>query len=78
MLKEVVPRVSRVAVFRNPANAAAHTLALKELEVAARSLRVQLQVLQAREPDEFESTFAAIARERVGALLVLGDLIKRI
>jgi putative ABC transport system substrate-binding protein len=72
LLKETVPRVSRVAVLLNPTNRAGHSL-LGEAKVAAQSLRVQLQILEARRPDEFQSVFAAMARERAGALLVFPD-----
>jgi putative ABC transport system substrate-binding protein len=72
LLKEVIPRLALVAVLQNPTDSS-HALSLNELDVAARSLRVQLQVLQAREPDEFETAFAAMTRERASALLVLGD-----
>jgi putative tryptophan/tyrosine transport system substrate-binding protein len=70
LLKETVPKVRRVAVLSNPANPA-HELALKE--VAARSVGVRLQLLEARGPNEFDSAFAAMARERAGALLVMAD-----
>ena len=43
------------------------------MEVAARSLTVRLQVLEARAPSEFAGTFSAATRERAGALIVLGD-----
>ena len=59
---------------QNPANAY-HQLAIKELNVAARSLGVQLQLLEARGPNEFDGAFAAMAKERVEALLVLSDVI---
>jgi len=72
LLKQAVPKVSRVAVLWNPANKA-NALSLRELEVAARSLGVQLQPLEARSPDDFDRAFAAIARERAGALVVFGD-----
>ena len=45
------------------------------MNVAARSLGVQLQLLEARGPNEFDGAFAAMAKERVGALLVLSDVI---
>src|SRR6478736_4369632 len=61
-----------LAIVSNPANAY-HQLAIKELNVAARSLGVQLQLLEARGPNEFDGAFAAMAKERVGALLVLSD-----
>ena len=72
LLKEAVPKVSRVAVLWNPASAV-NPLWLGEVKVAAQSLRVQLQLLEARGPDEFERAFAAMTRERAGALLVLTD-----
>jgi putative ABC transport system substrate-binding protein len=46
---------------------------LREAEVAGRSLRVQLQILKAQGPEEFDSAFAAMTRERAGALYVVGD-----
>ncbi len=72
LLKEIVPRVSRVAVLWNPTNRV-HPLSLGEAKVAARSLGVQLQILEARGPEEFESAFATMTRERASALLVLHD-----
>ena len=74
LLKETVPKIRRVAILANPANAY-HQLAVKELNVAARSLGVQLQLLEARGPNEFDGAFAAMAKESVGALLVLSDII---
>jgi putative ABC transport system substrate-binding protein len=47
---------------------------LNGLEVAARSLGVQLRVLKVRGPAEFEKTFASITRERAGATMVLTDI----
>jgi putative ABC transport system substrate-binding protein len=70
LLKETVPKVRRVAVLSNPANPA-HALAIKE--VAARSVGVQLQLLEARGANEFDRAFAAMAQERAGALLVMAD-----
>jgi putative ABC transport system substrate-binding protein len=72
LLKETIPKIRRVAVLSNPANAH-HLLAIREVNVAARSLGVQLQLLEARGPNEFDGAFAAMTRERVGALLVLAD-----
>ena len=72
LLKEVVPRLSRVALLWNPANASSAPQ-LREAEGAARVLRVRLQPLEVRGPDDFESAFAAMTRERVGGLLVLND-----
>jgi putative ABC transport system substrate-binding protein len=72
LLKEAVPNLSRVAVLSNPANPM-HVLRLREVEVAGRSLGVQVQILKAQGPEEFDSAFAAMTRERAGALYVVGD-----
>jgi len=74
LLKETVPKIRRLAILSNPTNAY-HQLAIREVNVAARSLGVQLQLLGARGPNEFDGAFAAMAKERVGALLVLSDAI---
>src|SRR5437773_3821248 len=76
LLKETVPKIHRVAILSNPDNAY-HQLAIREVNVAARSLGVQLQLLEARGPNEFDGAFAAMAKERVGALLVLSDAMLR-
>ena len=72
LLKETIPKVRRVAILTNPGNLS-HALSIREAKVAARSLGVQLQLLEARGPNEFDDAFAAMARERVGALLVVAD-----
>jgi putative ABC transport system substrate-binding protein len=72
LLKETVPKVSGMAVLWNPTTRG-NALALREAEIAARALRVELQVLEARSLNDFESAFAAMSAKRAGALLVLGD-----
>ncbi len=72
VLKEVAPKISRVALLSNPANPA-HALAIRDVKVAARSLGVQLQLLEARGPSEIESAFAAMTTERAGGVIVLVD-----
>ena len=63
VLKEVVPKVSRVALLWNPANPGSAPQ-LRAAEVAARALGVRLQTLEARVPQEIESAFAAMTKER--------------
>jgi putative tryptophan/tyrosine transport system substrate-binding protein len=75
VLKEIVPGLSRVAVLWNPANAAWQAQMLKATEVAATALRLQVQLVEARGPDELEGAFAGMARERASALLVAVDVI---
>jgi ABC-type uncharacterized transport system substrate-binding protein len=72
LLKEVIPRISRMAVFWNPTNSGG-TLALKETEAAAKGLGIWLQTLEVRGPDDFESAFQAATKEQAGALIVLPD-----
>ncbi len=72
LLKEIVPNVRRVAILSNPTNPT-YALWIREAKVAARSLGVQLQLLEARGPTEFDGAFATMANERAGALLVVAD-----
>jgi len=72
LLKEVVPSISQVAVLWNP-TVATQTLALHELESAARSLGVQLQVLEARASSDFVSVFSTMTRDRAGAFITLNS-----
>jgi putative ABC transport system substrate-binding protein len=72
LLKEIVPRLSRVAVLWNPVNRSTQTL-VDQARGAARTLGLQLQVLEARRAEDIESAFTAMTRERAGALLLLPD-----
>ena len=72
LLKEVVPRASRVAVMLNPTNPN-HQLDLKETQVAARTLGVELQPIEVSNPNTFQGAFATMTRDRVRALIVLAD-----
>ena len=70
LLKEILPRLSRVAVLgtsTQPGNAQA----LKEVELAARALRVQLQYLDVLNPKDVEIAFRAASKGRADAVLVL-------
>jgi putative ABC transport system substrate-binding protein len=72
LLKEVTPKISRVALLSNPVNPA-HALAIQDVKVAARSLGVRLQLLEARGPSEIESAFGAMTTARAGAVIILVD-----
>jgi putative ABC transport system substrate-binding protein len=70
LLKEIVPRLSRVAVLGNsttPGNAQA----LKEIELAAKALKVELQYLGVLATKDIETAFRAASKGRAGAVLVL-------
>ena len=73
LLKETFPKISRVAAMWNPANPVFQKLQLREVEATARALNVSLQKVEARNPDEIERAFAAIAKERTRALHVFPD-----
>ncbi len=72
LLKQIVPRLSRVAVFWNPPNPA-YGPVLKALEAAAPAMRVELQRLEVRVPEDFESALQTATRQRTDALFVPGD-----
>ena len=72
LLKEVVPKMSRVALLRNPANPGTVPM-VRRAQDAARASGVQLQLLEARSPSEIDRAFAAMTMERAGALIVLLD-----
>jgi putative ABC transport system substrate-binding protein len=69
LLKEAVPRISRVAVLSNPANRSAGP-GLNRVRDAARSVGVQLEGIEVRGPDEFESAFSAMAKTHVQGLIL--------
>ncbi len=72
MLKEVVPKVSRVALLGNPANPL-YAQQVRQAQDAARALGVRLQPLEARHPSEIDHAFAVITTERVDAVILLVD-----
>jgi putative tryptophan/tyrosine transport system substrate-binding protein len=77
LLKEVLPTATRVAVLWNPANPG-HALMVREADVAAQRLGVQLHLVEARGPEAFDRAFAAMTRAHAGALFVLGDTMFRL
>jgi putative tryptophan/tyrosine transport system substrate-binding protein len=72
LLKEVLPTVSRVVVLWNPANPI-HTPQVREMEVAASALGMELRPVEVRGPDEFDSAFQAAARTQADALITVSD-----
>jgi putative ABC transport system substrate-binding protein len=69
LLKEAMPALSKVAVLWDPSEPA-RRLQVEEAERAAPAVGVQIHIFEARSADELEGAFAAMARERVGAVLV--------
>jgi len=72
LLKEAVPRASRIAVLSNPDNPW-HPLVVKDLRSENRLPGVQVQILEVRRPNEFDRAFQAMTRERADGVLVLAD-----
>jgi putative ABC transport system substrate-binding protein len=72
LLKEVVPTASRIAVLWHPGVYSERTMKdmLDETEVAARKLTVQLLLLGAESPGDFDDAFSGMIREHADALLV--------
>jgi putative tryptophan/tyrosine transport system substrate-binding protein len=69
ILKQTIPQASRVAFLSNPADPA-FAFQAREVESAARTLGIHLQYVEAHGPEEFDTAFAAMARERAEAILV--------
>ncbi len=70
LLTEMVPGLKRVAILMNPSNLG-QVYQLKEAQIAAQSLGVELHVAEASTPDKFDSAFAAISQSHAQALFVL-------
>src|SRR5262249_52457484 len=72
LITEAAPGISRVGVLWNPDNTA-KVLERNEMDIAARTLGVQLEAWEVRSRDDFPAAFAAIARQRPDALVVLQE-----
>ena len=74
LLKEILPKLSRVAVLgtsTRPGNAQA----LREVKLAAGAFKVELRYLDVLDPKKIETAFGAARKERVDAVLVLAGRI---
>jgi putative ABC transport system substrate-binding protein len=71
LLKEIIPRLSRVVVpGPPPAGSPSEVLFMKETEIPARALKVQLISFPVRGPEDYEGIFRAASKEQANALLV--------
>ena len=73
LLRELVPGVSRIGVLVNPANPATSEATLRDVELAARALGLQIIVLNASTSREINAAFTTFVGERPGALFVGTD-----
>ena len=73
LLREFVPAATRVAVLVNPANAANAETTLRDVDVAARALGLQIQALNASTSREIDAAFATFVRQQPDALFVGPD-----
>ena len=74
LLKEIVPKLSRVAVI-GTATRPGIPQALREINVAADAFRVQVQYLEVRGPNDIEIAFRAASKEHIDAVLVLASTV---
>src|SRR5262245_23460096 len=72
LLKETLPRLTRVGVLLNPSDQGS-AQGLKEIEIAAPTLGLEIQSFQVRSPSNFESAFKAAIAGQARALQVLGS-----
>lgn len=70
MVKELLPGASRVAVLWSP-NDPVHALDWTHMQAAERTTGVELQSIEVRSPDDFDSALAGLVRTRIDALVVL-------
>jgi putative ABC transport system substrate-binding protein len=68
LIRETFPALSRVTVLWNPANAVFQAMQLREVQIAARALRVELRLLEARSAAEIDRILGAAERGRIGRL----------
>jgi ABC-type uncharacterized transport system substrate-binding protein len=73
LLKEIIPKIVRVAVLSNPSNPNTPPL-LRETTAAARALRLQLYVVEVRDSAQLDGAFSAMIRDRADALVMMPDL----
>jgi putative ABC transport system substrate-binding protein len=71
LLNEAVPKLARVAFLYDPANPNA-VLELKEVQTAARALRLTIQPREVGAADDFDRVFAALNKQRPDGLYVTG------
>jgi len=77
LLKEAVPKISRVAVLYDPTAPGPVREVKEDLPIAARALKLTILPSEARAADDFEKVFAAMSKERPDGLVVTGGTVMR-
>jgi putative tryptophan/tyrosine transport system substrate-binding protein len=72
LLKELLPRLARVAVLWNAANPYS-ALVFKQVQAAGTILGIEVQSLEARQPDDFDGAFETVRRQHPDALMTVED-----
>jgi putative ABC transport system substrate-binding protein len=73
LLRELVPGANRIAALVNPASATVTESTLRQVDLAAQSMGLQVQVARASTSREIDTAFATLVRERADAVFVSGD-----
>jgi putative ABC transport system substrate-binding protein len=73
LLRELIPEATSIAVLFNPTNPGPNDAVLRDLQVAARTLGVQLHVLHASTERDFDTVFSTLIQLRAGGLVIGAD-----
>lgn len=73
LVRELLPASTRVSALWNPGNPVFQKRQVAEARSVAAKLRMELQLPEARAPEDFERAFAAMAKKRAHAVVILGD-----
>ena len=74
LLREAVPKLSRVGILRNP-KSRGYDVAKRQIDAAARQLRLEVKDFPVSRADDLAPTFAAMSQAGVGAILVRRDVL---
>ena len=72
ILRELVPKLDRVAVLMNPTYAV-HTRSLAIIKAAAQAIKLRILPIEAKTTKEIDNAFSMIANQKAGAVIILGD-----
>jgi ABC-type uncharacterized transport system substrate-binding protein len=75
LLHELLPSITVIAVLVNPASPATAEAFVRSMQVAARTLGLQLHILHASKEDDFETAFAMLVQLRAGALVISPEIL---